>query len=83
MTLKKNTHTHTKRGLLYAPPSAGGEKVGVDTEPKWPPALPLTLSGNLKSFALLSREGKWRSLTLLLPITFGVLLRGRGVNGGL
>lgn len=26
---------------------------------------------DLKSFALPSREGKWRSLTLLLPIAFG------------
>lgn len=48
----------------------------VDKEPKWATSLFLTLSRNLKSFALLQTEGKWRSLTLLLPITFGLRLDG-------
>lgn len=51
-------------------------------EPVEAATLPLTLSGNLKSFALLWRGEKWRSLTLLLPITFGAWLLG-GVNSGL
>lgn len=51
-------------------------KTVVVEEPEETAALPLTLSGNLKSFALLWRGGKWRSVTLLLPITFGVWLLG-------